>query len=294
MRKIDIKELANIKKIMLSDSEFSRVFLANDKVYKLFYRNAIIDHYSELISTELTGDLVKKREQNIIDAYNLIEPREIVKPIELIYDNKGFLGYSMEYIEGTDFYDILYANLDSHNYLNLVCDNFYKIEQIVKKGHDLNIVFPDIFTKGNIVLDESQKHRIIDLDSLQINNNFLWQSSSVLGDMETGILKTTRFRTDTELKKEFDHFSILNSFLLCSTYINIATLPYNKTDELLLKVLWLTGLDKEARIVEELLNAYRIDGTNTYLGETYKRLATDYYLESNYQQPNSKKFVKKR
>lgn len=293
MKKIYIDELDNVRKKLLSNSRFSRVFIANNKVYKTFYRENIKEYYSARISEELTGDLIKKRELNVVNAYNL-NFSELVNPIELIYDDEGFLGYSMEYLKHSDFYDLLYSNLDNSNYLKLVCDQFYKIEKMVKKGHKHNIVFPDLFSKGNLVIDEDENHRIIDLDALQINNNFLWEVSGIVGNMETGILKTTRFRTDTEFKKEFDHFSILNSFILCSTYINVATIAQEHDINLLLEILWITGLDKEQRIVEELLNAYNVDGKNSYLGETYKKLAMNYRLEENLDYPNSKRFVKKR
>lgn len=262
MRKISLKSIYPLENCIFSNN-FSHVFkVDNDIVFKMF-------DYGHLISLlDYDYDI----EENVLKGSSLVNDSSIIIPSSCVYKGRAFIGYTMPFVKGVSVMNYINDDMSLSFLTNLYC----QIESIVMRNE--NIVFPDLLSDGNIMVDSDSNVYFIDFDGLQIFDYLTPDISSGLGCRN--IYNFTKYKSDNSYTKQLDvkslvylYFSMVFSFPLenIDNYIS-----NDRVDFILPDLFGYLGID-DCELFDKVLRLYK-ECPNMYLGDTVKRIAEKYNL----------------
>lgn len=136
--------------------------ISEDKCLKIF-NDAFLDFLSERNWKFIEEKL------DLSDKYT--DFSELVRPTGIGFDNKGrFKGYEMPFQEGINFVDYVtslrFDDVTDLSHYNL---KYLELEDIIKsRGSD--VIFPDLATFSNIVVNSDGDFKFLDYDGLQLED----------------------------------------------------------------------------------------------------------------------------
>lgn len=156
---MNVYDYSYIRKVFnhfLCERQFSFLYVDGDKttVCKIFDPDHIESRLDEDCDLE---DL-------ILNGSGLVKSKDIIIPNSIVYNNCKFAGYLMPYFEGKCL-----REYSKRNFLSLddIGDIYKKVEGIVKESD--NLVFPDLLTGGNILINDNHDIKFIDFDGFQVD-----------------------------------------------------------------------------------------------------------------------------
>ena len=183
---------------VLCEKEFSFLYVDEDKkqVCKVFepeFLESMLENGYDL-------------EDLVLNGTELVESSDIIVPESVIYSYGSFSGYLMPYFEGR----CLRSYYDNH-YLHPVkiADIYKKIEKIIKKSD--NIVFPDLLTDGNILINDNHDIKLIDFDGLQIDYFGTPVFNRYMGDKRK--YDNTKYKEGNYFTKQLDIKSLVYLYI---------------------------------------------------------------------------------
>lgn len=135
----------------------------NKKLVKRFYNDFGISFGNKLVTLN-----------SLVDQRETIDIPELVFPEKLVISNSQVIGYTMDYIEGTNLSLLLKdSKLDSKkaiDYLKQIGLILEKVNKLNEYKKTRNFHLNDVH-EGNFVVDNSGKVHAVDLDSCRIDDN---------------------------------------------------------------------------------------------------------------------------
>lgn len=285
MDKIDFNDLRFNISHLLGETQAGRLCMMNDnRVLKLFDSDFLIALRGRGYNLE----------EKILNASNLVDIPEVIVPDSVVYDDEDFFGYTMPYFEGISIYEFVEYN---KNRLSLEGLNpfFTRLENIIKKSD--NIVFPDLLSDGNILLNRTDIG-LIDFDGLQIGEYSSPTLSSSLG--ERFYYNNTKYRNNGLYTKELDIKSLIYLYFdlvfNCPLWNVDSFLSKNDKERLNEKLEFLFRYHRidSSELFDKVVRLYDDDLSNIYLGETIYDIASNYELDSEYYASSGvRKLIKK-
>ncbi|MDE5830198.1 MAG: hypothetical protein K2H53_00355, partial [Clostridia bacterium] len=170
MLKEQIKDL-KIKKIVHKGEYTTICRLDDERLLK------VIDTQLE----EMLKEAGESYEKRVTDTRGSVV-EEIVSPLSAVYQIDRCCGFTMENVNGLVLEEYCKSlGLEFEYNLQKCADLFARIEGVVKKANDNDIIMPDLCTHGNIMVQNDGKIRIVDYDGLQIKENSSITISTALG-----------------------------------------------------------------------------------------------------------------
>ncbi len=286
---------------------FNKKILKNKKLYHIKgYMSLESDLYSLPNGTlykEYTDTVIHEGEHklnyimNKSFYYGDLLPDEIIKPIFVVFDSRGFTGYTMNTAKGKSLEDIEkeaspYELADIQRYRCI----YYKLKSIIKKVGD-KIVFPNLLDLRNIYIDDLGNISLLCFDDMQIGN--------MQGHMDSDIEECygpdeecTKYRDNGLFTKELDIRSLIFLYFLLVFNFNLnyfSGLPSDKRKREIQSVMLAHGVDNP-KIVEKIDNLFRDDISNEYIDEFVDDLTMNYnlyyYYDLNLKKGNKKLVLK--
>ena len=212
--------------------------------------------------------------------------KELVLPETAIVMDGTTIGYTMEYNEGITFnkyYD--QKTEEDHNNLHKELEMQRKINDIVKKCNERGLVFPDLLTCDNIMIDKNGNVSLLDIDGMQVLDTPALTISTTLGeDDRYGKLKKYSLNPEKNLyTSELDKKSLTYLLFLAVFNCNLEKIgsPTGRKNELVTLdyMFKYVGLDyeKAKRIVSDNISD-TVKGQ--YLDNLYNILENRYDLKA--------------
>lgn len=270
MKKVYIDQLKITKAI--GQSQQANIYQLNDgSILKLF--NPMILYFYKNIGYNL--------EKKILDAKPLFNIPEIIVPKQIVLDRKNnFNGYTMDKAKGIDFdnYDntlSLEQKEDLYEYAKI----YNKLEDIVKRGHKEQIIFPDLCTCENIFIDDDGNLKLIDYDGLQVKKHISPHMSTSLGDQDQYLIPKY-FKNDL-FTENLDKKSLIVLYFLDVFNVNLNTVgkinPISKEVVTLDFIFNAIGLD-DYDVQNKVWKCFQTNIDNEFLGEDIDNIAEQYKL----------------
>lgn len=277
-------------------------FLKENKGYKVLKRCT----YTTIIKLP-SGELLKILDKSILDiisntGYDL-ETRlcEVDKlttftkfawPTIMLEDEEIVSAYVMPNIQGVDFTDYYENIFDLTSYAKI----HSQIQDNIKSGNDVGIVFPDLCTTENIRVTSNHEIFFIDYDSLQIKNMPAVGFSSDLGTPDA-IMNEKYY--DSELDLFTNNLDIRSSIFLYFLdvfgvnlskvgIINPATFQRVTLDD----IFSLINLD-DYDVQQKVWKLFQPSIPNEFLGDDVYKLANKYDLVMTSPELQIKGLIKK-
>lgn len=208
MEKYDINEIEESKQKTIKEDHRSTVTLLNNGDYAKIFTD---DH---LTNTRYYGSDIERLIKYAKPIKNI---PEIITPYAMITDNDNFVGFIIRPANGIplEFYFKNYIKKPKLQIYNSVFEN---IENIVLRGNNNNIVFPDLSTISNIFIDENDRLEMIDYDGIQIGDIAPLYIPDTIDD---GYLDYKYFN-NRKYTPEIDKKSIIYAYMRHVFHINMA------------------------------------------------------------------------
>lgn len=288
MEKIDINSLKGKVIKLLNRGEVSNVYLMSDgRVLKLFNEDI-------LFSLNMYGinmcDKIKDAETRIFSPV-------IVKPESMVYNKGNFIGYIMPFVKGISYSEWDEGlSLEDRINLKLYADVFSRIEKVVR-AEEL-IVFPDICTCSNIILDKCSEGldvHIIDYEGHQIDGYPSISFSTTLGDMDDYF--GTKYMYNYDLyTKELDIKSMILLYFLTAFNIDLNKIgqinPYTLRVVTMEDIFGCINLDNPD-IMHKVWKLFQNNEKNEWLGDDVFDLAYRYRLLINPNPISKGRYIKR-
>ena len=223
-----------------------------------------------------------KIEELINTAKPLAAFPEVVIPSRILIDKKGkFLGYKEEYIKGHTLKEYLLKKYDHENiyfYFNI----FSKLFDLISSADKADILFPDIATGNNLIIDKQGLYHIIDYEGIQIRGNGLNQYSSVLSyhvDQRTEFFEY--YNHNGRITKEISKLNLLYLFFFIFFNFNILTYLNTAVDEdidlmsMLNYVFRILNLEDEG-FKKKIIDIYSLERDGDYIMSEALNLVNNY------------------
>ena len=286
MQKIQIREL-KIKKIINHNNKSIIYLLENGTVLKLYNTKLL----------EMLKRVGIDHEKKILDAKEITKVPEIITPKKAVYENKTFIGYTMPRVLGEDFntHDDNLSISERENLLYYIRQHL-QLEDIVKRANQEEIIFPDLCTCDNILIN-GNKISFIDYDGLQIKNHRVDAISTSLGE-PSQYFKNRKYTTANGLfTKELDKKSLIILFFLSAFNINLNKIGTNAMGHIITldDIFDIIGLE-DYDIMNKVWKIFNDKETNEFLGDDLYHLYEEYQLKVIAQVANNqyiKKLIKK-
>lgn len=213
-------------------------------------------------------------------------------PTRILESNGIVNSYTMPYIPGVDFTDYYENIFDLMSYAKI----HSQIENNIKEGNKLGIVFPDLCTTENIRITDDGKVVFIDYDGLQIKEMPAVGYSDFLGTPEE-VLNSKYYDFETGLfTKEIDIKSAIFLYFVDVFGINLASVnrinPYTGKIVTLDEIFSIINL-QDVDIKQKVWKLYQISIPNEFLGDDIYKLAERYKLVEPFSGAEIKRLVKK-
>lgn len=219
-------------------------------------------------------------EKKILDSEFLKSSYRINLPTGSYYDKDGkFKAYGINEVCGVNLHSYMMGltsceKLDLNNQALI----YSSLESVVRNNP--TIVFPDLCTRENFIMNNDFDITAIDFDGLQFGNNHVLGMSDMLGNYAQ--YENLKYMThDGFFTKNLDKKSLIYLYFLNTFNIKLTAVDYvNDPDEkirLLCQIFMAIGLDDHS-VVDKVWKIYCNDQENEYLGEDVFRLADRYKL----------------
>lgn len=268
-------------KVLKRCQDTTIIQLSNGELLKI-----LDDELLEMLSNTGFGLEERLNEVQNLSNFNFALPTRIL-------ENDGLVNaYTMPYIPGVDFTDYYENIFDLMSYAKI----HSQIENNIKEGNKLGIVFPDLCTTENIRITDEGKVVFIDYDGLQIKEMPAVGFSDFLGTPEE-VLNSKYFDFETGLfTKEIDIKSAIFLYFLDVFGINLAGVnrinPYTWKIETLDDVFSIINL-QDVDIKQKVWKIYQTSIPNEFLGDDIYKLAKQYKLIEPYPGAGIKRLIKK-
>lgn len=239
---------------------FLSVDMVNNIVCKIFEP----DYVNDML--EAGYDL----EDLVLNGSKLIGTDDIIVPNGIVYSNKYFAGYLMPFFNGVSIYR--YNMHPSKLY-----DIYSRIEGIVRKCD--NLVFPDLLTDGNILINDDMDIKFIDFDGMQIGNYSTPVFSRNMGDKS--IYCYTKYMDKDLYTKQLDIKGLIYLFMHLLLDVDMGYLDKYRGDEQLKQLNQFFNdlhIDNDD-LINKICYLYTDDVENEYLGDTAKYICDNYFAE---------------
>lgn len=148
----------NIIKQDYNLNSYSELFICDDDVYKIYTKDFdLVEQNINILN-------------NIFTKYNeLSNIKELVLPNKYLLYNSHIVGFTMPYIKGKTFFDIMNDKKYDREYIKNI---FIKLIKLLDKFKKLSFEFSigDLHER-NIIIDKNDNINIIDCDSFILDNN---------------------------------------------------------------------------------------------------------------------------
>lgn len=278
----------NIKKVLCKKSGAIIYLLSDGRVFKRFLFEEV-DRYS---------DKGISLENKILEGERLKEHTEFYGPLSAVYRKSTFVGYTMDFNKGKNlikYFDSLKYKYSQSN-LKFCASRYKKLESVVKKGHTLGVVFPDLCTASNIFISRIGHFSLTDYDGFQIDDYPTFSISSIIYDRNK--VFNPKFYNNGLFTEELDKYSLMILFLqeLSSLNLSLIDTINPATNEILTTrdLADYINLDDE-EIIRMIEDTVSIDREGVYVSEVADAIASKYDLIvcNNEDEEYSKILVKK-
>lgn len=231
-------------------------------------------------------------EERLNEVQNLSKDINFALPTSKLESNGIVNSYTMPYIPGVDFTDYYENVFDLMSYAKI----HSQIENNIKDGNKLGIVFPDLCTTENIRITDEGKVFFIDYDGLQIKDMPAVGFSDFLGTPEE-VLNSKYYDFETGLfTKEIDIKSAIFLYFLDVFGINLASVnrlnPYTGKIVTLEEIFSIINL-QDVDIKQKVWSLYQQSVPNEFLDYDIYRLAEKYRLVEAFPGAGIKKLIRK-
>lgn len=284
-KEITSKKTIHIKNYISDESTLYK--LPDGKVYK-----------------EFKGPLMHERKHRVnylIEKMNYLDrlPKEIVKPIESVFDDKGNLsGYTMNPIKGVNLDEIeRYGNPFDKTDINRYAYIYYKLKHVIEESGD-NVVFPNLLDLRNIYLDEKGNLSLLCFDDIQVG----YIKGHMDSDLECNFggpeLESDKYKRHGFYTKELDIRNLIFIYFSLVFNINLSYFSGFEDDERrheIEKFMYSRGIEDET-IIDRLDYLFREDVQNEYIDDFVDTITDDcnlcYYFDFYLKKPNKRLIFK--
>ena len=212
-------------------------------------------------------------EELVLEGSKCVFSNDIIIPTDLVYCGADFCGYLMPFFDGVSVYKFFYDRCVSSC---MFVDIFSSIERCVEGCSD--IVFPDLLTDGNVLVNSLGVVKFIDFDGLQIGNYSISIFSNHMGRRD--IYDNDKYRNGNLYTKELDIKSLLYLFIkllldfdmgIIDNYSGLSQVK--QIDRFIVK----HGIDNDD-LVRKIRLLYKCDVCNEYLGDTLYDIFDNYFV----------------
>lgn len=274
MEKVCVDSLEKIK--IISENEKSSVYeLSDGSVLKIFSNLSLL-FYS------ITG-INLERKISHFDGCKIV--KGIIEPKKKVYSSDGrFIGFTSDKALGINYNKMdKYITMRQRCDLKFYADIYFKLENIVKRANEKGIVFPDLCSCDNIMMDPYGDINIVDYDGFQVANYPAISISSSLGDEAQYFEHKSKYIKGNLFTPEIDKKSLIILYFLDALNIDlnkVGTLN-PKTNEIitLQDVFNIIGLD-DCDIMHKVWKLFHDNQTNEFLGYDLYRMVEKYNLSA--------------
>lgn len=269
MKKIDAKEAYSKILMEFGSGEFTKLFYTKDgEILKVFNKEYLT----------LLKKLEYNDEKKILESEGMYISSEVVRPTSMVYlEGFGYCGYTMPFIEGKTLNQVeRNLTLEQISDLQYYADMQMKLEKIVRQNPE--IVFSDMATFDNIIVDKNNKFNVIDFDGLQIKKHKTAALSTTVGD----ILYSQKYCNNGIYTKTLDNRTLIMLYFLATFNIDLKKVgqyyPNSREKITLDHVFSQIGLN-EPSLMHEVWKMLTPDQKEGYIGTVVQKLAEKYKLE---------------
>lgn len=268
-------EYSNLTGNYIMQNNRSTIYEYDDKLYKIF------SHFYLYILKQHGINI----EEKLLYADKLTDLKEISMPTAIIYHEGEVVGYEMEKYEGTTYDQIPYDS----NYTLMDFANLYsRLEEVLNKANDRNIVIPDfascdniLFLNGDRTNIQDNEIRILDYSDFQIGEHKTFIIST---GINCDVIKTPKYYDKQKglYKKELNKLSLVIAFFSDALFMNLklaSEFSYNcninGSSYKLVDLLRLLGIE-DSIIIKEMEKLYNQDISNPNYSDIFYRIAELY------------------
>lgn len=279
LTKLNLKEFLNENKgykILKRCKDTTIIKLPNGNLLKI-----LDDELLQIISN--TGYNLETRLKEVDSLTNF---KNFAWPTIMLEDKNIVKAYVMSKIEGVDFTDYYKDIFNLMSYANI----HSQIENNIKEGNNVGIVFPDLCTTENIRITNNDKVFFIDYDGLQIKQMPAVGFSDFLGTPQEVLTKKYYNDKSDLFTKELDIKSAYFLYFVDVFGINLAAISSKMAT--LDEVFSLINLD-DVDIMQKVWKLFQPKIPNEFLGNDLYKLAENYNLKRPFKNAPTKILVKK-
>lgn len=279
-----------------------REFLSANKGYKILKRckdtTIIMLPNGDLLKIlddkllKIIADTGYDLETRLNEVHKFTGFNRFALPTIMLEDNGVVKAYVMPYIPGVDFTDYYENIFDLTSYAN----THTQIENNIKQGNALGIVFPDLCTTENIRITDDGKVIFLDYDGLQVEHMPAVGFSDFLGTPEEVLTKKYYDYNSGLFKTELDIKSAIFLYFVDVFGINLATVnrinPYTGRKVTLDEIFSIINLD-DADVQQKVWKLFQSSIPNEFLGHDLYKLAEKYNLVMPFPNSPTKMLIKK-
>ena len=221
-------------------------------------------------------------EKKILDSEFLTSSYRVNLPTGAYYKKDGkFTAYTINEVAGNNLHSYMMGlTSDEKLDLNIHALIYSSLESVIRNNS--TVVFPDMCTRENFIINNDFDITAIDFDGLQFGNNHVLGMSNMLGNYaQYDNLK--HMTDDGFFTKNLDKKSLIYLYFLNTFHIKLTAVDYvndpNEKIKLLCQIFMAIGLDDHS-IVDKVWKVYSNESDNEYLGDDVFRLADRYKLVS--------------
>ena len=255
----------------ISDGKISMVLELDDGRYFKAISRDFIDYYKK------NGMSI---EDKILASEEIKGIPEIVLPSTAVYIGDRFCGYTLEKVEGLSYPEYV-KNFKTKDVLDLekLTKIYCNIENVVKKGWEQDLVFPDLLNGRNVIFDKDDNVKLIDFDGIQYKNYVADTVSFVLSDM----VKNPKFFDRGLWTREMDKKSLMYIYFSVVYGVGLSRVgSVFRGEAITMQSVYDTIALEDDRICEKV-NATMSDNHEGFLiGKDACRIAQEYRLVPSY------------
>ena len=269
MEKVElISTVSSTRKVLHRGKISTVVKLSDGSVLKLIRPNII----------KVLSELGVNLEEKVLDSEKEDLDKQIIKPKIAVYNDHKFSGYIMDEAKGEDLETFIRKlSLEKQKDLNMYASIYSNIERIVKKSDQ--VVFTDLGTFKNIMIDSDFKTSLIDYDGLQVGRHLSGCISTLLGNQLQ--YNNQKYRKNDYFTKELDIKSLISLYFSMTFGVSLAQVgEYSETlkEKITLDIIFNSiGVDDD--IKHKVWKTFTKTEKNEYLGDDVFRLASNNNLE---------------
>lgn len=240
MKKIVLYQTDILKLPILAQKEFHTLYHYNGKIIKII-RGDIPDQKKQILQQ------LEKVKIHQVDSINFHNNHLIPKAVVL--DEHGYCGYCMEKEENQLFNS---SNLEE------ICTYYKNVEHTMEYGHQQGIIFPDLFSQGNIIYNQQLKQpKFIDFDGWQIKQIPAGTRSN-LKLYRNQICQNPKFKQKNLYQVNFDRLMLLRQFLIHLTNIDILE---HDIPSALQNIINFLSIQDNPLLIQELQTIFNLEST---------------------------------